>query len=113
MILPPSSPIDVLSRHLEHVTVASPPADSPADPLDPPTLAELLDTVPDPRSRRGRRYRLGPLLALSPLAVLGGATSLAKIARIIAGYDPTRAPAPVSPARYAWPPAPGDDCSPA
>ncbi|WP_344829621.1 transposase family protein [Nonomuraea dietziae] len=36
----------------------------------------------------GRRYRLGPLLALSLLAVLGGATSLAKIARFIAGYDP-------------------------
>ncbi|GGO78906.1 hypothetical protein GCM10012289_61970 [Nonomuraea cavernae] len=80
----PSSPIDVLSRHLEHVTVA----DLPAEPLDLPTLAELLDTLPDPRSRRGRRYRLGPLLALSLLAVLGGATSLAKIARFIAGYDP-------------------------
>jgi hypothetical protein len=77
----PSSPIDVLARHLEHVTVTDPPTDLP-------TLAELLDTVPDPRSRRGRRYRLGPLLALSLLAVLGGATSLAKIARFIAGYDP-------------------------
>ncbi|WP_346156276.1 transposase family protein [Nonomuraea recticatena] len=80
----PSSPIDVLSRHLEHVTVA----DLPTEPLDLPTLAELLDTIPDPRSRRGRRYRLGPLLALSLLAVLGGATSLAKITRFIAGYDP-------------------------
>ncbi|MGW3346317.1 transposase family protein [Nonomuraea rubra] len=77
----PSSPIDVLARHLEHVTVTDPPTDLPV-------LAELLDTVPDPRSRRGRRYRLGPLLALSLLAVLGGATSLAKIARFIAGYDP-------------------------
>lgn len=80
----PSSPIDVLSRHLEHLTVA----DLPAEPVDLSTLAELLDTIPDPRSRRGRRYRLGPLLALSLLAVLGGATSLAKIARAIAGYDP-------------------------
>ncbi|MFI6744542.1 ISAs1 family transposase [Nonomuraea sp. NPDC050451] len=77
----PSSPIDVLARHLEHVTVTDPPTDLP-------TLAKLLDTIPDPRSRRGRRYRLGPLLALSLLAVLGGATSLAKIARFIAGYDP-------------------------
>jgi hypothetical protein len=80
----PSSPIDVLARHLEHVTVA----DSPTDLLDLPALAEVLDTLPDPRSRRGRRYRLGPLLALSLLAVLGGATSLAKITRVIAGYDP-------------------------
>ncbi|WP_308126787.1 transposase family protein [Nonomuraea guangzhouensis] len=80
----PSSPIDVLARHLEHVSVADPPADL----LDLPTLAEVLDTVPDPRSCRGRRYRLGPLLALSLLVVLGGATSLVKIARFIAGYDP-------------------------
>ncbi|GAA3468696.1 hypothetical protein GCM10018965_032530 [Nonomuraea roseola] len=80
----PSSPIDVLARHLEHVTVA----DLLTDPLDLPTLAEVLDAVPDPRSRRGRRYRLGPLLALSLLAVLGGATSLTKITRLIAGYDP-------------------------
>ncbi|GIH66627.1 ISAs1 family transposase [Microbispora siamensis] len=77
----PSSPIDVLFRHLEHVTVSDPLSDLPA-------LAEVLDAVPDPRSRRGRRYRLGPLLALALLAVLGGATSLAKITRFIAGYDP-------------------------
>ncbi|WP_169789220.1 ISAs1 family transposase [Nonomuraea candida] len=77
----PSSPIDVLAPHREHVTTTDPPTDLP-------TLAELLDAIPDPRSRRGRRYRLGPLLALSLLAVLGGATSLAKIARFIAGYDP-------------------------
>ncbi|MFF4624780.1 transposase family protein [Nonomuraea jabiensis] len=80
----PSSPIDVLARHLEHVAVANPPTDL----LDLPTLAEILDALPDPRSRRGRRYRLGPLLALSLFAVLGGATSLAKIARFTAGYDP-------------------------
>jgi predicted transposase YbfD/YdcC len=77
----PSSPIDVLSRHLEHVALTDPVSDLP-------TLAEVLDTLPDPRSRRGRRYRLGPLLALSLLAVLGGATSLTKITRFIAGYDP-------------------------
>ncbi|NBE98103.1 MULTISPECIES: ISAs1 family transposase [unclassified Nonomuraea] len=80
----PSSPINVLARHLEHVTFSDPPI----DPLDLPALAEVLDTVPDPRDRRGRRYRLGPLLALSLLAVLGGATSLAKITRVIAEYDP-------------------------
>ncbi|MFI6927249.1 transposase family protein [Nonomuraea spiralis] len=76
-------------------------------------LAEVLDALPDPRSRRGRRYRLGPLLALSLLAVLGGATSLAKIARFIAGYSPDLRAVPVCPARYAWPPAPWDGCSPA
>ncbi|MGN9844457.1 ISAs1 family transposase [Nonomuraea sp. H19] len=80
----PSSPIDVLARHLEHVTVADPLTDL----LDLPALAEVLDAVPDPRRRRGRRYRLGPLLALSLLAVLGGATSLVKITRFIAGCDP-------------------------
>ncbi|MEU6720698.1 transposase family protein [Nonomuraea sp. NPDC046802] len=80
----PSSPIDVLARHLEHVTAADPLTDLP----DLPALAAVLDTVPDPRSRRGRRYRLGSLLALSLLAVLGGATSLVKITRFINGYDP-------------------------
>jgi predicted transposase YbfD/YdcC len=80
----PSSPIDVLARHLEHVTVTDPPGDLP----DLPTLAQVLDAIPDPRSRHGRRYRLGPLLAISLLAVLSGATSLAKITRFIAGYDP-------------------------
>ncbi|MCP2353552.1 hypothetical protein HD597_000572 [Nonomuraea thailandensis] len=48
----------------------------------------MLDAVPGPRHRRGRRYQLGPLLALSLLAVLGGAASMAKITRIITGYDP-------------------------
>ncbi|MFC5814165.1 transposase family protein [Nonomuraea harbinensis] len=50
----PSSPINVLSRHLEHVTLTDPA-------IDLPTLAEVLDTVPDPRSRSGRRYQLGPI----------------------------------------------------
>ncbi|MFI6991372.1 ISAs1 family transposase [Nonomuraea wenchangensis] len=80
----PSSPINVLARHLEHVTVTNPLIDLP----DLPTLAEVLDAVPDPRSRQGRRYRLGPLLALSLLAVLNGATSLVRITRFINGYDP-------------------------
>jgi len=61
----PSSPIDVLSRHLEHVALTDPAA-------DPHTPAEVLDSVSDPRSRRGRRYRLGPLPASALLAVLSG-----------------------------------------
>ncbi|WP_043637703.1 transposase family protein, partial [Nonomuraea candida] len=80
----PSSPINVLARHLEHVTATDPLLHLP----DLPALAAVLDTVPDPRSRHGRRYRLGPLLALSLLAVLSGATSLARITRFINGYDP-------------------------
>ncbi|MGN9847531.1 transposase family protein [Nonomuraea sp. H19] len=105
----PSSPIDVLARHLEHVSLT----DLSTDPLDLPTLAEVLDTVPDPRSRRGRRYRLGPLLALSLLAVLGGATSLAKIPGPSPDTTQTCAPEPACPARHSWPPAPWDDSSPA
>ncbi|WP_433435094.1 transposase family protein [Nonomuraea sp. CA-141351] len=90
-----SSRIDVLARQLEHVTDAS----LPADLLDLTTLAEVLDAVPDPRSHWGRRYRLGPLLALSLLAVLGGATSLTKIARFVAGYNPARPAGPGRPTR--------------
>ncbi|WP_218061679.1 ISAs1 family transposase [Planobispora rosea] len=77
----PSSLIDVLTRHSAHAATPDPWTDLPA-------LAEVLDAVPDPRNRRGRRYRLGPLLALSLLAVLGGATSIAAINRPIHGYDP-------------------------
>ncbi|MET9250298.1 transposase family protein [Nonomuraea sp. NPDC003709] len=103
----PSSTIDVLSRHLEHVALTDPASDLP-------TLAQVLDAVPDPRHRRGRRYRLGPLLALSLLAVLSGATSLAKITRFIAGYNPRPAhPTSGSQPPSSWPPAPLDGCSPA
>lgn len=53
------------------------------------SLAEVLGRIPDPRRVRGRRYRRGSLLALCLVAVLGGATSLAGIARFAAdtGYD--------------------------
>lgn len=80
----PSSPIDVLTHHREHVTFTN----LITNPDDLPALVEVLDALPDPRSRRGRRYRLGSLLALSLVAVLGGATSLAAITRCIGGYDP-------------------------
>ena len=76
----PSSPIDALARHREDVVPPCPPEELP----DLPALAALLDALPDPR----HRYRLGPLLALCLLAVLGGATSLARITRFIAGCDP-------------------------
>lgn len=60
----------------------------PEELPDLPVLSEVLDALPDPRHRRGRRYRLGPLLALCLLAVLGGAASLTQIRRFIAGCDP-------------------------
>ncbi|MFE2053936.1 transposase family protein [Streptomyces sp. NPDC059459] len=44
-------------------------------------LAEVLAAVPDPRRVCGRRYRIGTLLALCLVAVLGGARSLARISR--------------------------------
>ncbi|WP_181009442.1 transposase family protein [Streptomyces sp. SM11] len=47
-----------------------------------------MDRLPDPRRVRGRRYRLGSLLALCLLAVLGGATTLAGIARFTADAAP-------------------------
>ncbi|MET8538273.1 ISAs1 family transposase [Streptomyces sp. NPDC005065] len=44
-------------------------------------LADVLDVLPDPRSRQGRRYRLGALLALCTITVLAGATTLVAVAR--------------------------------
>ncbi|NGO45126.1 transposase family protein [Streptomyces ureilyticus] len=72
----PSSLITAVSRHLDH--------DAGSIPDDPDRLLELadvLDVLPDPRRRQGRRYRLGPVLALCTIAVLAGATTLAAIAR--------------------------------
>lgn len=66
----PSSPIRILVRHFEGLVLPCPPADLP----ELSTLAENLDQVPDPRRVRGRRYRLGVLLALCVVAVLSGAT---------------------------------------
>ncbi|WP_425824677.1 transposase family protein [Streptomyces fractus] len=69
----PSSLIDVPQHHCGDV--------------GPPELASLpedLDRLPDPRRVRGRRYRLGSLLALCLLAVLGGASRPAGIARCAA-----------------------------
>ncbi|XRQ05933.1 ISAs1 family transposase [Actinomadura welshii] len=79
----PSFPIDALVRHCEGVVLPCPATDLPGLPA----LVEMLDRIPDPRRRRGRRYRLGPMLALCLVAVLSGATTLAKIGRIAAGLD--------------------------
>ena len=80
----PSSLINVLARHCED-------GDEPCPSIEPHELAslsEVLAAVPDPRRVRGRRYRIGVLLALCLTAVLGGARSLAQIARYAADADP-------------------------
>ncbi|MEN8655280.1 ISAs1 family transposase [Streptomyces sp. 21So2-11] len=73
----PSSLIDVLQRHRGDADLLH----LPAGLSELATLSQVLDRLPDPRRVRGRRYRLGSLLALSVLAVLGGATTIAGIAR--------------------------------
>ncbi|MCX5317922.1 ISAs1 family transposase [Streptomyces sp. NBC_00154] len=76
----PSSLISVLARHGEDATVPCLPVNS----YELATLAEVFGRLPDPRRIRGRRYRLGSLLGLCLVAVLGGAKSLAQIARFAA-----------------------------
>lgn len=80
----PSSLINVLQRHREDADLAH----LAPEQSELATLAEVLDRLPDPRRVRGRRYRLGSLLALCLLAVLGGATTLAGIARYAIDTSP-------------------------
>lgn len=47
--------------------------------LERQSLVEVFADVPDPRGRRGRRYRLGVILALAAAAVLAGCRSLLAI----------------------------------
>ncbi len=79
-----SSLITVLARHCED---GNAPCLS-VEPHELASLSEVLAAVPDPRRVRGRRYRIGVLLALCLTAVLGGARSLAQIARYAADADP-------------------------
>jgi predicted transposase YbfD/YdcC len=79
----PSSLIGVLQRHCEDTDSACPDP----EPQQFIALAEVLGRIPDPRRVRGRRYRLGSLPALCLAAVLGGATSMAAIARFAADTD--------------------------
>ncbi|MBC9731448.1 transposase family protein [Streptomyces sp. TRM68367] len=76
--------ISVLTRQFEDAAALCPPTDS----SELATLAEVSDRLPDPRRVRGRRYRLGSLLGLCLVAVLGGARSLAQIARLAADLAP-------------------------
>ncbi|MET7391605.1 transposase family protein [Streptomyces sp. NPDC005529] len=57
------------------------------------TLVGVVGQVPDPHRVRGRRYRIGPLLAPCLVIVLSGPQSVAAIARFSADSDfdlPTR-----------------------
>lgn len=83
-----SSPIAVLARHL--------PDPGLVDEHHIPSLREALATVPDPRSRLGRRFALPTLVVLGLIAVIGGARSFAAIAQQAAGLpDPLLAAAGV------------------
>jgi hypothetical protein len=69
--------LELLSRRGPAVAVAA-----------PEDLLEALGQVPDPRDRRGRRYRLVPVLAIAVCAVLAGARSYAAIAEWAADAPP-------------------------
>src|SRR6266542_4276419 len=53
----------------------------------PDGLLERLQTLTDPRARRGKRHRLAGLLAIAAAAVLGGARSYTAIAEFASELD--------------------------
>lgn len=67
-----SSPIDALARQFEPV------AEIPAAVRR--SLLDALESVPDPRKKRGVRHRFGAILFVSICAVVSGAKSFAAIA---------------------------------
>ena len=69
----PSSLIDRLSRHRH--------PDPAALGQPTPSLVRVLGAIPDPRRVRGRRHRLGFVLAVTVVAVLCGARSTAAVAQ--------------------------------
>ena len=52
------------------------------------TLVETLGSVPDPRSRHGRRYPFVPVLCLVALGLLMGKRTLGSIAKLGRNYGP-------------------------
>lgn len=79
-----SSLIDAVRTHL--------PADLAPDAEQQRDLVHALGVVPDPRARRGVRYRLASLVAVAVCAVLAGACTFAAIADWVADLDaPARA----------------------
>jgi len=67
-----SSPITVLSRQLAPLGEVTPQARA--------GLLEVLESVPDPRKKRGVRHRFAAILFVSVCAVVSGARSFAAIA---------------------------------
>ena len=67
-----SSPIAALSRHLTPLGEVTPEARG--------GLLEVLESVPDPRKKRGVRHRFSAILFVSVCAVVSGARSFAAIA---------------------------------
>jgi predicted transposase YbfD/YdcC len=67
-----SSPIAALSRHLAPLGEVAPQARR--------GLLEVLESVPDPRKKRGVRHRFAVILLASVCAVVSGARSFAAIA---------------------------------
>lgn len=67
-----SSPITVLSRQLAPLGEVAPQARD--------GLLEVLESVPDPRKKRGVRHRFAAILFVSVCAVVSGARSFAAIA---------------------------------
>ena len=67
-----SSPITVLSRQLAPLGEVTPQARG--------GLLEVLESVPDPRKKRGVRHRFSAILFVSVCAVVSGARSFAAIA---------------------------------
>lgn len=67
-----SSPIAVLSRHLGPL--------GEVGPQERGGLLEVLESVPDPRRKRGVRHRFSAILFVSVCAVVSGARSFAAIA---------------------------------
>lgn len=67
-----SSPIAVLSRQLAPLSEVAPQARA--------GLLEVLESVPDPRKKRGVRHRFAAILFVSVCAVVSGARSFAAIA---------------------------------
>lgn len=59
-----------------------------ADNMQVPDLLTALEDVPDPRARRGRRYRLPSLIVVALSAVAAGARSFYAIADWAAGASP-------------------------
>ncbi|GIH24608.1 ISAs1 family transposase [Acrocarpospora phusangensis] len=71
-----------------NVRTTTPVTAEPPDLTELPGLAQILSSVPDPRDRRGRRHRIGSLLALCLIAVMSGARSLASIGRFARDSGP-------------------------